>query len=120
MSSIQRIQSGPRMSKIVIHSGVAYLCGQTASRSDFAAGNIKEQTQVVLEKIDQLLAEAGSDRTQILSTTIYLKTMDDFAGMNEVWESWIDPEHTPARATLQALMASPDLRVEMSVVAACN
>jgi len=120
MSTIQRIQSGPRMSKIVIHAGVAYLCGQTASGGEFAKGNIAEQTQAVLSKIDSLLAEAGSDKTRILSTTIYVKTMDDFAGMNAVWESWIDPEHTPARATVQALMASPDLRVEMSVVAACD
>lgn len=90
------------------------------SGGEFAKGNITEQTQAVLEKIDKLLVEADSDRTRILSTTIYLKTMEDFAGMNAVWESWIAPEHTPARATVQALMASPDLRVEMSVVAACG
>ncbi|EJM34459.1 putative translation initiation inhibitor, yjgF family [Pseudomonas sp. GM33] len=120
MSTIQRIQTGPRMSKIVIHSGVVYLSGQTASGGEFASGNITEQTQAVLAKIDNLLAEAGSDKTRILSTTIYLKTMEDFATMNVAWESWINPEHTPARATVQALMASPDLRVEMSVVAACD
>lgn len=120
MSNIQRIQSGPRVSKIVIHSGVVYMCGQTASGGEFAKSYITEQTQAVLEKIDKLLAEANSDRTRILSATIYLKTIEDFAGMNAVWESWISPEHAPARATIQSLMASPDLRVEMSVVAACD
>jgi enamine deaminase RidA (YjgF/YER057c/UK114 family) len=119
MSTIQRIQTGPRMSKIVIHAGVVYLSGQTASGGEFAKGNITEQTQAVLAKIDSLLAEAGSDKTRILSTTIYLKTMDDFADMNLAWEDWISPEQAPARATVQALMASPDLLVEMTVVAAC-
>ncbi|MDH1930478.1 RidA family protein [Pseudomonas sp. GD03696] len=120
MSTIQRIQTGPRMSKIVIHSGVVYLSGQTASGGEFAKGNITEQTQVVLEKIDSLLAEAGSEKSRILSTTIYLKSMDDFNEMNKVWESWVNPQQAPARATVQALMASPDLRVEMSIVAACD
>ncbi len=79
----------------------------TASGGEFPKGDITEQTQAVLAKIDSLLAEAGSDKTRILSTTIYLKTMEDFAAMNVAWESWINPEQTPARVCLKSLVTVP-------------
>ncbi len=79
---------------------------------------IKEQTETMLEKVDELLESVGSSREKLLSATIYVKTMDDFAGMNEVWDNWVPEGHAPARACVQAQMAREELLVEISVVAA--
>ena len=120
MTDIQRQHSNARMSKAVIHGGLVYLCGQTANGSASATGDIAAQTTEVLSRIDALLAGAGSDRGRLLSTTIYLREMQDFAGMNAVWESWLAEKQagTPARATVQAALAVDSLRVEIVVVAA--
>ncbi|WP_136679986.1 RidA family protein [Neptunomonas sp. XY-337] len=115
--SIERHQVAARMSKVVVHNNTAYLCGQVAE--DRSAG-ITEQTQTMLAKVDALLESVGSSREKILSATIYLKTMDDFADMNAVWDSWTVPGHAPARACVEAAMASPELLVEISVIAATN
>lgn len=104
-----------RMSKIVIHNYTAYLCGQVAKDAN---ADIKEQTRTMLDKVDQLLKEAGSDRQHILSATIYLKDMQDFADMNEVWDAWVVEGHSPARACVEASLARPELLVEISVIAA--
>ncbi len=103
------------MSRIVIHNETIYLCGQVAD--DREAG-ITIQTEQTLAKIDQLLAEASSDKEHLLSVTIYLKNMQDFAEMNVAWEQWINGFAPPARACVRAEMASPQLLVEMSVIAA--
>lgn len=113
--SIIRIDSTPRMSRIVEHNGVIYLCGQTAKD---ATKNIQEQTITTLEKVEELLEKAGSDKRHILSVTIYVRDMKDFSAMNEVWDAWVEEGHQPARACVEARIASPDLLVEMSVVAA--
>ncbi len=113
--TIQRQQVAQRMSRIVIHNETIYLCGQVAN--DRTAG-IRVQTEQTLKKIEDLLAEAGSDNQHLLSVTIYLKDMSDFAEMNEVWDNWIAEGNAPARACVNAAMASPELLVEMSVVAA--
>ena len=113
--TIQRMQTGQRMSRIVIHNGTVYLCGQVAKTRD---GDIQTQTRETLDKIEALLAEAGSDKNHLLSVTIYLKDMADFAEMNSVWDNWVEEGHAPARACVHAAMASPELRVEMSVTAA--
>ena len=105
-----------RMSKIVIHNDTIYLCGQVAKDSD---ADIKEQTRTMLEKVDDLLIQAGSDREHILSATIYIKDMKYFAEMNEVWDAWVAEGHAPARACIEARLASPDLLVEIGIVAAC-
>lgn len=104
-----------RMSKIIIHNDTVYLCGQVAK--DSGAG-IKEQTQTMLDKVDDLLDQAGSDRKHILSATLYIKDMKDFAGMNEVWDAWIFEGYSPARACVEASLARPELLVEVSVIAA--
>lgn len=104
-----------RMSKIVIHNGTVYLCGQVAK--DASAG-IAEQTQTMLDKVDALLIEAGSDREHILSATVYIKDMTYFKEMNEVWDAWVIEGHSPARACVEAKMARPELLVEVSVIAA--
>jgi len=104
-----------RMSKIIIHNDTVYLCGQVAKDSDT---DIKEQTQTMLDKVDDLLEQAGSDRKHILSATIYIKDMQDFAEMNAVWDAWVIEGYSPARACVEASLARPELLVEISVVAA--
>jgi len=104
-----------RMSKIVIHNETVYLCGQVAKESD---AGIKEQTRTMLEKVDDLLMQAGSDRKHILSATIYIKEMKYFAEMNEVWDAWVIEGDSPARACVEASLARPELLVEISVIAA--
>ena len=113
--TIQRKHTTKRMSRIVVHNNTIYLCGQVTDDRD---AGIKVQTQQTLDKIDRLLAEAHSDRNHLLSVTIYLKDMDDFAAMNEVWDQWIDDGFAPARACVNAAMASQELLVEISVIAA--
>ena len=113
--SIKRLETGARMSRIVIHNDTVYLCGQVAA--DASAG-IKEQTATMLDKVDTLLEQAGSDRENMLSSTIYIRDMKDFSAMNEIWDSWIPAGHAPARACVEARMARQELLVEISVVAA--
>ena len=117
MPTIARKETKQRMSRIVIHQGTIYLCGQVCAD---ATQNIEHQTQTMLDKVEQLLLDAGSDRQHMLSATIYIKDMQDFAAMNAVWDSWVPEGHAPARACVQASMARPELLVEISVVAAQN
>jgi enamine deaminase RidA (YjgF/YER057c/UK114 family) len=109
------METGQRMSRIVIHNDTVYLCGQVAAD---ASADIREQTSTMLEKVDTLLAQAGSDREHLLSATLYIRDMKDFAAMNEVWDAWVPQGHAPARACVEARMARPELLVEVSVVAA--
>ncbi|MCK4841347.1 MAG: RidA family protein [Methylococcales bacterium] len=106
-----------RMSKIVIHNNTVYLCGQVAKDSD---ADIKQQTSSMLEKVDDLLKQAGSDREHILSASIYIKDMKYFAEMNEVWDAWVVEGASPARACVEASLARPELLVEISVIAAVS
>ncbi len=117
MSNIERKHTNARMSKIVQHGGLVYLCGQTASGGANASADITAQTHETLSRVDALLAEAGSDRTRILSATVYLRNIDDFAAMNAVWESWVVPGTAPARTTVQAQLAGPSLLVEVTIIA---
>lgn len=113
--TIKRLHSGPRMSQAVICSGIVFLAGQVAEDTGQDVGG---QTRQVLAAIDRLLAEAGSDKSRLLSAQIFLADMADFAAMNKVWEAWVLPGQTPARATVQAAMAAPHYRVEIVVTAA--
>ncbi len=112
---ITRLETKPRMSRIVKHNGTVYLCGQVAAD---ATKDITEQTQTMLDKVDALLMQAGSDREHILSATIYVKDMSYFAEMNAVWDAWVPEGYAPARACVAAKMAREALLVEISVVAA--
>lgn len=114
MSDIQRLESGPRMSQAVIHNGLIWLAGQVAKPGD----SVTEQTRAVLAQIDALLAQAGSDKTRILSATIWMADMADFTEMNAVWDAWVPQGATPARATGEARLATPDYKVEIIVTAA--
>ena len=114
--SIQRLRSETRYSEIVIHNGVVHLAGQLA---DDLSGDIRQQTRETLANIDRRLAEAGSDKTQLLSVTVYLKDIEaDFVGMNAEWDAWVPAGAAPARITVEGRLYAPQVRVEMLVVAA--
>ncbi len=114
-TEITRIKPGPRLSKAVIHGDTIYLAGQVA---EDPSADIEGQTRTVLRQIEALLAEVGSSKRRILSITVYLSDMRDFKAMNAVWDTWVDAQHPPARATVEARLATPLLRVEMSAIAA--
>lgn len=114
--TIKRIDVGARMSQAVIHGNTVYTAGQVAQRA--AGKSVTEQTQDILARIDELLAEAGTDKTKLLSATIWLTSMDDFAEMNAVWDAWVSPGNTPGRACVEAKLASPQYNVEIAVIAA--
>lgn len=114
--TIKRIGAGARMSKAVAHGNTVYLSGQVA---DMAKGrSVTEQTGEILGIIDALLKEAGSDKGKLLSATIWLTDMGTFGEMNAVWEGWVVPGQTPARATVEAKLAAADYKVEIAVIAA--
>ncbi len=113
--TIERQETKARMSRIVKHNGTVYLCGQVCKD---ATQGITEQTSSMLDKVDELLIQAGSDREHILSATIYVSDMKYFADMNTVWDAWVPEGHAPARACVEAKMARDVLLVEISVVAA--
>lgn len=113
MSDIKRIETGPRMSQAVIANGIVWLAGQVGE----PGASVTDQTRVVLEQVDRLLAEAGTDKTRIVSAQIWLADMADFADMNAVWDQWVPQGHTPARATGEAKLATPDYKVEVIVTA---
>lgn len=112
--TIKRFESGARMSHAVVHGGVVYLAGQVGT----PGADVTTQTRDVLDKIDRLLAQAGTDRSHLLQATIWLTDMADFAAMNVVWEEWIGGANAPARATGEVKLASPDYKVEVIVTAA--
>lgn len=111
--AITRHQGGPRLSQAVVHGNTVYLAGIVADGAD-----MKEQTKNVLGKIDGLLATAGSNKSKLLSTVIFITDMRNFADMNSVWDAWVDPQNTPARATVQAGLANTKYLVEIMCVAA--
>ncbi len=111
--SIERFETGPRMSQAVCTRDTVYLAGQVGEGTSVTA-----QTESILANIDRLLALAGSDKTMLLSANIWLRDIRSFAEMNAVWEGWVAPGHTPARATVQAEMAAPEILVEIMVTAA--
>lgn len=116
MNTITRLHTQTRMSKTVVHAGTIYLCGQTSGGSN--AATITEQTMEALRRVDELLAEVGSSKQHVLSALIHIKTMDDFAAMNAVWDAWLPEGVAPARTTVQAELARPDMLFEVTVVAA--
>jgi enamine deaminase RidA (YjgF/YER057c/UK114 family) len=113
--TIRRIDIGKRMSDIVIHNNTVYLAGQVGQGEGVVA-----QTKDILVTVDKLLAKAGSDKSKILQTIIWLDDMSTFAEMNSVWDAWIDPANPPARATGEAKLAAAQYKVEIIVVAAVD
>ncbi|HTO59739.1 RidA family protein [Bradyrhizobium sp.] len=114
--SIQRFETGPRMSQVVVHGNTVYLAGVVASNAK--GESVTKQTQDILSIIDGHLATAGTDKSKLLSATIYITDMATFAEMNAVWDGWVSPGNTPARATVEARLAAPVYNVEIMVIAA--
>lgn len=115
--SIQRTGTTSRFSSIVIHERTVYLAGQV---SQLQEADIREQSQDVFAKVDQLLKQAGSDRSLLLSAQIWLRTMDDYDGMNAVWDQWLEGIPGPVRVCVEARMAKPHYRIEVQVTAALD
>ena len=116
--SIKRTGGGPyAFSQVVVHNGVAYLAGQVAGADGFDKP-VREQIRLVFARIDELLAGVGSDRTKMLTVTVLLKDIGDFGVLNEEWDAWVDHDALPARATMQAELAAPNILVELIVTAA--
>lgn len=112
---IVRLETGPRMSQVNIHNGIVYLAGQVGE-----GATVKAQAEDALAQVDRLLALANSSKSRILSAQIWLADMADFAEMNAVWDAWVDPANTPARATGEAKLATPDYHFEVIIIAAQN
>ena len=115
--SIRRIDPGKRMSQAVVYNGIVWLAGQVATTPE-TQKTVSGQTKQVLAEIDRLLKEAGSSKEKLLSASIWLADMKTFAEMNSVWDTWVAPGATPARATVEAKLAAPEYLVEIAVVAA--
>ncbi|WP_307886026.1 RidA family protein [Variovorax boronicumulans] len=115
MAELQRFHVGARLSEMAVHNGTVYLAGQVP---DDTTQDIRGQTAQVLAMIDRLLAEAGSDKTCILMTQIFLTDISEIGAMNEVWDAWVPAGHTPPRATVQAPLANPGYKIEVVVTAA--
>lgn len=113
---IQRIEAGARLSEAVIHDGKVYLCGVVADAS--AGRSVAEQTHDILTQIDALLAQAGTDKSRLLKVNIWLADIGTISEMNRVWDAWAIPGQTPARATVEARLASPEWAVEIMAEAA--
>jgi len=111
--TIQRLDSGSRMSQIVVHNQTVYLAGQVGNPE----GNIQQQTRDALASVETLLSKAGSDKSKILQVTIWLSNMDDFAAMNEIYDAWVDIENPPTRACGEAKLATKDYLFEIIAVA---
>ena len=114
--SIQRFETGPRMSQVVVHGNTVYLAGVVAQKT--AGESVAKQTEEILSIIDGHLAKAGTDKSKLLSANIYITDMKTFAEMNAVWDGWVSPGNTPARATVEAKLAAPQFTVEIMVTAA--
>lgn len=114
--SIQRLHVGDRMSQVVIHGDTVYLAGQVAV--DAAGESVEAQTRNILDRIDGLLAEAGTDKSKALSANIWLSDMSTFNEMNAVWDAWVTPGSTPCRACVESKLAAPQFTVEIMMTVA--
>lgn len=114
MNEVERIDVGPRFAQAVVHGGLIYLAGQVA---DDPSGDAGDQAQQVFDRIDRLLSEAGSSKSNALSMTVWLRDMSDYEAFNKAYDDWVDPANKPARATVQARLIADNYRVEIALVA---
>ncbi|MBI3994107.1 MAG: RidA family protein [Candidatus Lambdaproteobacteria bacterium] len=112
---ITRVNPGPRMSRAVVHGDTVYLCGHVAKDTN---ADTEGQTRDVLAQVEALLREAGSDKSKVLAATVYMLDIREFNAMNTAWDAWVDPTNPPARTTVEARLARPGIRVEITVTAA--
>jgi enamine deaminase RidA (YjgF/YER057c/UK114 family) len=116
--TITRIETSKRISQAVVHNGIVYLAGQAAM--DREGGSVTEQTENILERIDALLAQAGTDKSKLLTAQIWITDMRDFAEMNAVWDAWVSPGNSPARACVESRLARTYWAVEIACTAAVD
>jgi enamine deaminase RidA (YjgF/YER057c/UK114 family) len=114
--TINRMETGSRMSRIVIHGDTVYLAGLTADKT--VGQSLAEQTQEILALIEGLLAKAGTDKSKLLTATIWLSDIRTVDEMNKVWDAWVPPGSAPARACIEALLQGPEKKIEIQVTAA--
>jgi enamine deaminase RidA (YjgF/YER057c/UK114 family) len=114
--TVQRFEVGPRMSQCVVHGNMVYTAGQVAQGAPGAS--VAEQTRDILATIDKLLAQAGTDKSKLLTANIWLTDIETFNEMNQVWDAWVTPGQPPARACVQSTLASDQYAVEIMVTAA--
>ena len=114
--SVQRIDTNPRMSKVVVHGDTVYLAGLIADKT--LGQSLAEQTREILSLIDGFLAKAGTDKSKLLTATIWLSDIRTVDEMNKVWDAWVVPGQAPARACIEALLQGPDKKIEIQVTAA--
>lgn len=112
---IKRHKRGRRLTQVVVHGDTVYVAGQVA---DDTSVGVRRQTQQILKKIETLLTEVGSHKSNLLSANVWLADIRTFDEMNAAWDAWVDPKNTPARATVEARMAAPEYLVEIMVLAA--
>lgn len=115
MTEIKRIAPGNRMSQAVAYGNLVFLAGQVALRAP--GTSVADQTRDILARTDELLAEAGTDKSKLLSASIWLSDIATFNEMNEVWDAWVAPGNTPARACVESKLAAPQYTVEIAVIA---
>ena len=113
---IERIDTGQRMSQVVINGDTVYLAGQVAF--DAPGASVADQTKDVLKRIDNLISQAGTDKSKLLSATIWLTDINDFDELNSVWDAWVSPGNAPARACVESALAAPQFNVEIGIIAA--
>ena len=111
--TINRFDAGPRMSQAVVHNGTVYVAGQVAK-----GATVKEQTIAILKQIDALLKQAGTDKSKLLSANIWLTSVANFSEMNSVWDAWVSPGNTPARACVESKLVAPEYAVEIACICA--
>lgn len=117
MPPIQRIDQNQRRSRGIVYNGLAFFAGQTANNLD---GDIRQQAREAFAKVDDMLAQVSSDKTRVLSVTIWLADMADYDGFNEIWDQWIVRGQSPARACAKVALHDPRVRVELVVTAAAG
>ncbi len=115
VAMMKHYQVSPRMAQAVTYNGAVHIAGQVANNRK---AGIEDQTRQVLAKIDALLAEAGTSKSKLVAVNVFLPHITDFEAMNIVYDAWVDPERPPARACVEARLADPDLRIEMTAIAA--
>ncbi|NKB77729.1 MAG: RidA family protein [Gammaproteobacteria bacterium] len=116
--NLTRIKTQTRMSQAVVHGNTVYTAGQVAQSA--GGESVAKQTANILDQIDELLAEAGTDKTRLISATIWLTDIGTFAEMNEVWDAWVPEGHAPCRACVESKLAAPKFTVEIMVIAALD
>ena len=114
VKEVYGIKVVPLISLVVVHNGIVSTCGVTAEPT----GDVRVQTKKVLETIDRLLQQAGTDKSKLLTAHVWLTDWKDFEDHNSIWNDWVDRQNPPVRVCVQASLWRPNILVEIMVTAA--